>query len=279
MRIGVMFDCSRPPEALVPFARDMEELGGVEDLWVVEDLTWSGAVASSAIALGATERLRVGLGIAAAPLRNPVLLAMEWAMLAQVYPGRFAGGIGHGVGEWMTQVGAGTRHKLALLEETITAVRALLRGETVSMDGTVITIDGVKLVHAPDEVPPGVAGVVKPRSLALAGRCADGVILAEGHTPQQVREALAHAAPTGPFETIAFAALALDPRSAEPTIEGQAAFLGVAPGDVYVLGPTAEEAAAGMRALASAGATTVVLRPLGTDPSGQVRAVLEALGR
>jgi 5,10-methylenetetrahydromethanopterin reductase len=268
MRIGVMFDCARPPEALVPFARELEELNGVDDLWVVEDLTWSGAVASSAIALGATERLRVGLGIAAAPLRNPVLLAMEWAMLAQVYPGRFVGGIGHGVGEWMTQVGAGTRHKLALLQE-----------ETVRMSGTVITIDDVKLVHTPDEVPPVVAGVVKPRSLALAGKWADGVILAEGHTPEQVREALSHAAPTGPFETIAFAALALDPPSAAPTIDGQAAFLGVAPDDVYVLGPSAEEAAAGMRALAAAGATTVVLRPLGTDPSGQVRAVLAALGR
>jgi hypothetical protein len=61
-------------------------------------------------------------------------------------------------------------------------------------------------------------------------------------------------------------------------VEGQAAWLGIPPADVHVVGGSAETAAEHVRALWAAGARTVVLRPIGGDPLGQVRAVLGALG-
>ena len=134
VRIGVMYDRDWAPEGLPEFARRAEALG-VDDLWVVEDLGWNGGVSAAAVALGATERLRVGIGITPAPLRSPALLAMELATLARVFPGRLVAGIGHGVREWMAQVGVAPRSPLALLEETITSVRALLRGERVEPGG------------------------------------------------------------------------------------------------------------------------------------------------
>ncbi|MGO4429881.1 LLM class flavin-dependent oxidoreductase, partial [Streptomyces sp. MCAF7] len=148
-----MFDRDGKPEELSAFARAVEEYGA-DDLWVVEDLGWAGAISSATLALAATERLRVGLGIAPAPLRNPALLAMELAMVARVFPGRFIAGVGHGVPEWMAQVGAASPTPLALLEETITVVRTLLRGETATLDGRAVHIDGVTLVHPPAEPPP-----------------------------------------------------------------------------------------------------------------------------
>jgi AraC-like DNA-binding protein len=39
-------------------------------LWVVEDLGWTGSISSAALALAASRRLRVSIGIAPAPLRN-----------------------------------------------------------------------------------------------------------------------------------------------------------------------------------------------------------------
>lgn len=146
MRLGVMFDRGLPPEQLVPFARALDETS-VDDLWVVEDLGWTGGLTSAATALAVTSRLRVGLGIAPAPLRNPALLAMELGNLARMHPGRLAAGIGHGVLDWMRQVGAAPASPLALLEETITAVTALLRGETVTLHGKEVHLDGVSLVH------------------------------------------------------------------------------------------------------------------------------------
>ncbi|GGQ09555.1 LLM class flavin-dependent oxidoreductase [Streptomyces roseolilacinus] len=292
-RIGVMFDRDRRPEELRDFAHEAESLG-VDDLWVVEDLAWAGSVSSATLALTATDRLRVGIGIMPAPLRNPALLAMELATLARVFPDRLVVGVGHGVPEWMAQVGAATPTKLALLEETVTAVRTLLRGETAHVDGRAVHIDGVRLVHPPAEPPPVVTGVVRPRSLELSGRCADGTVMAEGQGPAAVRTALAHiaagrtsspAAPTS-HQLIVFTHLCVsrdDPdRVATATAPVRAEYsdwLGIAPEDVFLASGTPQAAAARIRSLWDAGADTVVLRPVGDDPWEQVRAALAALGR
>ena len=190
-RIGFMFDRDRPPEELPGFAAELDELGA-DDLWVVEDLGWAGSISAAAVALAASRRLRVGIGIAPVALRNPVLLAMELATLARVHPGRLVAGVGHGVPEWMRKVGAERDRKLALLEENIQAVRGLLAGEEVVFAGREVTVDGVRLVHPPREVPPIVTGVVRPRSLELSGRVADGTILAEGTGPAELTAAIEH---------------------------------------------------------------------------------------
>src|SRR5437016_3475092 len=117
-RLGVMFDRAWDPAGLPAFARDVEA-AGADDLWVVEDLGWNGGLTAAAIALGATGRLRVGLGIAPAPYRNPALFAMEVATIARVHPGRFAAGLGHGVAGWIAAVGATPRSSMALLEESV----------------------------------------------------------------------------------------------------------------------------------------------------------------
>ncbi|MEU4236382.1 LLM class flavin-dependent oxidoreductase [Actinoplanes sp. NPDC026619] len=289
-RVGFMFERDRAPEELTACAAALEEFGA-DDLWVIEDLGWTGSISAAALALAATSRLRVGIGIAPVALRNPALLAMEVANLARVHPGRLVAGVGHGVPELMRQVGAERVRKLALLEETIVAVRGLVSGEHVTMHGREVTVDGVRLVHPAREVPPIVTGVVKPRSLELSGRVADGTILAEGAGPAEITAALEHigagrkAGDRPAHELIVFAYLHVsdDPeRAAEATREmvtGQAAWLGVAPEDVFSLIGPAADIPARVAALRAAGASTVVLRPLGDDPDGQARVALEALGR
>ncbi|MED7927363.1 LLM class flavin-dependent oxidoreductase [Nonomuraea sp. LP-02] len=279
MRLGVMFDRGLPPERLVPFARELDA-SSADDLWVVEDLGWAGGLTSAATALAVTSRLRVGIGIAPAPLRNPVLLAMELGNLARLHPGRFAAGIGHGVGEWMRRAGAAPASPLALLEETITSVRALLRGETVTLEGREVRLDGVSLVHPPATVPPLLAGVKGPRSLALSGRVADGTILPEGVGPAQLTAMRETIGAGDGHEVVMFTFLGVgDGYTVDRgLIEEQAGFLGVAPEDVVMATGTAEEAAERVKGLAAAGADTVVVRPLDlTDPLRHVRALLAAL--
>ncbi|UWE07632.1 LLM class flavin-dependent oxidoreductase [Actinacidiphila bryophytorum] len=282
VRIGVMYDRSWAPEGLPAFAREVEQLGA-DDLWVVEDLGWNGGVSAAAVALGATQRLRVGIGIAPAPLRSPALLAMELATLARVFPGRLVAGIGHGVGEWMAGVGVAPASPLALLEESIVAVRALLRGEKVTVDGREVRLDGVQLVHPATEPPPVVAGVVRPRSLELSGRVADGTLLAEGNGPRDLESALALVRKGGAgadhtLTVYAFGALGDDAeQTLRPMVEGQAGWLGRAPEDVFTVSGTAAQAADQVRDLAAAGATTVVLRLFGPEPAGQLGSILEAL--
>nr|BFE72023.1 LLM class flavin-dependent oxidoreductase [Actinoplanes digitatis] len=280
-----MFDRDRAPEELSAYAAAVEELG-VDDLWLVEDLGWAGSIGSTALALAATSRIRVGIGIAPVPLRNPALLAMELATLARVHPGRVVAGVGHGVTEWMRQVGAERKAKLALLEESVTAVRGLLRGETVTLDGAEVHLDGVSLVHPPSVVPPIVTGVVRPRSLELSGRVADGTILAEGNGPAQVGAALGHIRRGGAgdgHELITFVYLHVndDPADAAKVtgelVAAQADWLGVPQDELFTLIGPARDIPAKIQALTDAGVATIVLRPLGPDPLGQTRSALAAL--
>ncbi|MEV4572539.1 LLM class flavin-dependent oxidoreductase [Nonomuraea jabiensis] len=279
MRLGVMFDRDLPPEQLIPFARALDETS-VDDLWVVEDLGWTGGVSSAATALAVTSRLRVGIGITPAPLRNPMLLAMELANLARVHPGRLAAGIGHGVGDWMRQVGAAPSSPLALLEETITSVRALLRGETVTLHGRSVHLDGVSLVHPPAAPPPVLAGVKGPRSLALSGRVAQGTIIPEGVGPAQLPGILDQIGGSADHELVVFSFLSTEaevPESARSMLAGQAGFLGVAPEEVAMASGSPEAAAEHVKELWAAGAATVAVRPLGPDPLRHVTALLSAL--
>jgi len=288
-RLGVMFDRALPPELLVGFAREVEAAGG-DDLWVVEDLRWAGSIASAATVLAATERLRVGIGIAPAPLRNPALLAMEFGTLARLYPGRLAAGIGHGAPHWMTQVGAGVSHKLALLEETIGAVRAILRGEEVSVDGRAIHLENIQLVHPPHQPPPVIAGVIGPRSLELAGRVADGTLVVEGRGPNDlpdiralIEKGRAAAASPHEHELIIFTHLCIGENPAEvqgalaPVLEEYSQMLGVPEHEVFTVSGDAVEVAHRVRQLWDAGVHSVILRPVGDRPTRQFAAAVAAV--
>ncbi len=173
---------------LLPFARRAEEIG-FDELWVVEDCFYRGGIAQTAAVLAATSRITVGIGILPAAVRNVAFTALEVATLAELHPGRIAVGLGHGVTGWMKQIGAWPASPLTLIEEQLGALRALLRGAEVTVDGRYVKLDAVRLENPPTVEVPVLAGVRGPKSLAAAGRAADGVILAEPAAPAYVRAA------------------------------------------------------------------------------------------
>jgi 5,10-methylenetetrahydromethanopterin reductase len=186
--IGMCFPRELPGSVVPEFARRLDA-GGVDELWLIEDCFFTTAPPLAAAALATTERLTVGLGILPAVARTAAVTAMEIATLSSIGPGRVVGGIGHGIQSWMAQMGAATASPLTTLDEVISSVRRLLRGETVTFRGREVTLDGVRLEHVPDPVPPVLAGVTGPKSLALAGRVADGLLLAGPSTVPHVRAA------------------------------------------------------------------------------------------
>jgi alkanesulfonate monooxygenase SsuD/methylene tetrahydromethanopterin reductase-like flavin-dependent oxidoreductase (luciferase family) len=180
-----MYRCQSQPENLPAYARLVERLG-YDELWLVEDCFFAGAVAAAAVAAAVTERLRIGIGILPAAFRNPALAAMELSGLARMFPGRILPGFGHGVTDWVRQVGAGHPSPLAVLGETVGAVRDLLAGRTVTVTGRHARLDAVRLDHPPAHPVPVFTGVRNEKSLRLSGEVADGTILAETASPQYV---------------------------------------------------------------------------------------------
>jgi alkanesulfonate monooxygenase SsuD/methylene tetrahydromethanopterin reductase-like flavin-dependent oxidoreductase (luciferase family) len=184
--LSAIFTPDRPPEQIIPVAA-AAEAAGMTHLWVWEDCFKESGIATATAMLAATRRLTVGIGLLPVPLRNVALTAMELATMSRLFPGRVMPGIGHGVLGWMSQVGARGESPLTLLREYATALYALLHGETVTTRGRYVRLDGVRLDWPPAVPPPLLVGGVKPRTVALAGELADGVIVSSGPSPAEIR--------------------------------------------------------------------------------------------
>lgn len=213
---GMAFHRTEPAASVIARAKAAEQQG-FDEFWVIEDCFFTAGVSLAAAALTATSSITVGIGIMPVVARNAAMTAMEIATLAELAPGRFHAGLGHGVQEWMAQMGAKPDSPLTALEETFNAVGSLLDGEEVTTGGRYVTLDKVALNPAPSVRPLLSAGVRGPKSMAAASRCADGVILADFVSAEYVRwvrEQLGE----GDHRITVFAALAAGPHEALPFI-------------------------------------------------------------
>jgi alkanesulfonate monooxygenase SsuD/methylene tetrahydromethanopterin reductase-like flavin-dependent oxidoreductase (luciferase family) len=257
---GVVFRPQSPPEQLREVV-EAAEAAGVAELWLWEDCFLEGGLTAATAALAWSERLRVGIGLLPVALRNPAVVAMEIATLARLFPDRFVPGLGHGVLDWMGQVGARAASPLTLLREHTAAVRDLLHGRRVDVDGRYVHLDGVALDWPPAQPPPLLLGARGPKTLRLAGELADGVILDAAATPDDVRAACAEVdagravgGRTDPYQVVVYVETPTGPAADE----------------------LADVVARTVRDLGEAGATSVVFQ--GSDTAPDPRPLLTALG-
>lgn len=269
-RLGLAFTPDLPPEALPALAQACDQ--HLDDLWVWEDCFKESGVASSAVALAQTSRVRVGLGLMPTPLRNVALTAMEVATLQRLFPGRFVPGIGHGVQEWMAQVGNRVDSPMTLLEEYSTALRALLDGEEITCSGRYVTLDTVRLEYPPAAGAPLFVGGTGPRTLEMAGRRGDGTILA--WTPYSRFDRARNAVTRGvgkaggsldDHEIVLTVIVATGPdAAARAEAEAGRWFIDAEPGVVAT--GSAEQIAAALNRHLDAGATTLVAQATHDEP-------------
>lgn len=280
--IGAVFLPYLPPERLRSVALAADQ-AGLEELWVWEDCFREAGISAVAAALAVTERLRVGIGLLPVPLRNVALTAMEATTLHRMFPGRPMIGVGHGVLDWMGQVGARAESPLTLLTEYLTALTALLAGEEVTTKGRYVKLDHVRLDWPPLAPVEVLAGAEGPKTLEVAGALADGTILPGGTGPDRVRAARERidagrgsAGRTDPHRLVVFVLAATGVAANERYLRELQQW-GLDPGtDVGVAGNAADLADAVLR-WADAGADTVILQPTrdDPDPEGFVRFVAE----
>jgi len=279
--LGAVFLPQLPPERLRGMVH-AAEASGLEELWLWEDCFRQSGIASAAAALAWSERLVVGVGLLPVPLRNVALTAMELANLHRMFPGRARLGVGHGVQDWMGQVGERVDSPLTLLREHVTALRSLLAGEQVTTAGRYVQLDRVALDWPPAGPVPVLAGAVGPKSLSVSGEVADGTILSGGTSPDGVRQARASLQEGRRLgdrhdrhPVVVYVLAATGPGAAQ-RLDAERRSWGYPDGDTAIAGP-AEVVADAVRRWADAGADTVVLQPTADDPDpeGFVRFVAE----
>ena len=274
--LGVMARRDIAPEEITGHAATWAD--SFDELWVVEDLPFAGGISQMTAILESTIDVVVGHGIAPAPFRTTAGLAMEWATLERMYPGRVACGLGHGVQSWMAQLGEQVTSPLSLIRETCVAVRSLLAGERLDMSGRYVMVNDVQLEFPPLQAPPVSLGVVGPKSLQLSGEVADGTILGEATGPTEIAAALAHirrgqtiAGQDGrPHRLTVYAAFHVG--STSDIVRNPAAPVGW-----EAVSTSVDEVADELATLYTAGADSVVLVPLAANPVGALDDALHSL--
>jgi 5,10-methylenetetrahydromethanopterin reductase len=273
-RLGVVFLPSLQPERLRSVAIAADE-SGLDEFWLWEDCFKESGIAAATAALAWTERVNVGIGLMPVPLRNVALQAMEIATVDRLFPGRFIAGLGHGVQDWMGQVGGRVESPMTLLAEYVEALRKLLAGERVTTDGRYVHLDDVKLDWPPDNPPPLMLGGEGPRTLGFAGRVADGTMLTGALTDEQVEWACGvilaanqevAAGPDRPPHDVFTLQIAATGPAAQQRLDDEMPLWDKKKGLGIGVAGDADAIVASVRRLAGFGVTSVTIQPTHDEP-------------
>ena len=180
-RVGMCFLDRPGPRRQAALARRMEKLG-YESVWVCETRTARDAVSVLGAAAYATDRIKLGTGVVNSWTRPASLMAMTFATLDEMAPGRMMLGLGAYWDPLAWNQGIRRRKPIKQMREYIEVVRRLLDLETVTFEGELVQARDLRLdlghgaARTPKRVPIYI-GATGPQMLALSGELADGVLL------------------------------------------------------------------------------------------------------
>jgi alkanesulfonate monooxygenase SsuD/methylene tetrahydromethanopterin reductase-like flavin-dependent oxidoreductase (luciferase family) len=281
LSVGCVLRPQSPPERIAA-AASAADAAGLDELWLWEDCFLAGGISAATIALANSQRLKVGIGVLPVPMRNVALTAMEIATLARAYPGRTRIGVGHGVQDWMAQIGERVASPMTLLREYVTVLSALLRGERVTFDGRFVQVTDVGLDWPPNTEPELLLGATGPRTLSLSGELGSGTVITGGTTPDGVREARQHIlagiakrSEPKPHSTVVYVVCATEPDPARK-VRDELLHWQYDPSEDLAAYGTPEEIAAAATRWIDAGADTIVFQP---SADADIETFVNVIGR
>ena len=130
----------------------------------------------TAMVLGASQRLRVLMGVYLLPLRHPLPVARQLADIAELAPGRLTFGVGVG-GEDPLEVansGVDPRTRGRRMDESLDVLRQLLTGEVMSFDGEFFQLEKASIVPPPSVPIPILVGGRSDAGIRRAALRGDG---------------------------------------------------------------------------------------------------------
>jgi 5,10-methylenetetrahydromethanopterin reductase len=185
---GVILQPIDEPAVFVAMAEEIEALG-YADLWCTDSsLHARNAYAYLTLASTRTERLGLGTAVTNPLTRHPAITAVAATTVDEISGGRFTLGIG--VGDRPLLALGYAPGTLANLEASMDVIRRLWRGETVEeANDRVVLHDAHLRFPARDDLKIYVSAS-GPKTLELAGRIADGVLVLAGLFDKAARWAI-----------------------------------------------------------------------------------------
>jgi probable F420-dependent oxidoreductase len=192
MKIGVMLPLGAGdgPDGGMPGWNDVRavaeaaEQGGLDSVWIADHFlyrdpegqiygmheSWTLLTAVAAV----TSRVVLGNMVLCASFRDPGLTAKMAATLDEVSGGRLILGVGAGWHDPEYEAfGLPTDHRVGRFEEWLEIVARMIRGETVTYEGTYYKVQDANLDPAPPHRIPILVAGHRPRMMRLTAQWAD----------------------------------------------------------------------------------------------------------
>ena len=183
--LGLLLFADYSLEELVGLARLCEQVG-YRSFWYTDVRFGRECYVGLSAVASRIGRLRLGPGVTDPYTRHPAMTAAAIATLDELSGGRAMLGLGVG-GQGFRELGIERRLPVAALRETVEIVRALLRGETVSLQGKVVSLADGRLDFAPVRADIPIYFATHGAQVSkLAGRVADGVLIANTLHPRML---------------------------------------------------------------------------------------------
>jgi 5,10-methylenetetrahydromethanopterin reductase len=195
-RVGICF-LDRPDVDRQISGAKLAELLGYESVWICETrlardaFTVLGAIASQ------TKSIRLGTGVVNSWTRGPALMAVTYATLEEMAPGRNILGIGAYWEPLAYNQGIERSHPVKQLREYVEVFHRLLDLERFTYEGEFVKVRDIALdlgtgrERMPMRVPVYI-GATGPVMLESAGEYADGVLLNAMMSTDYTRDAVEH---------------------------------------------------------------------------------------
>lgn len=190
MRSGVALQGVDAPDVFEGYVEEIESLG-FDQFWLTDSSLHSrNPYVYLTLAARRTSKLTLGTAVTNPVTRHPAVTAVAISSVDVVAEGRAILGIGAGDRPLLS---LGLKPApLAQLEDSITAIRALLAGGSVDITGHGFSlVDAHMRLQSRADIPVYISAS-GPKTLQLAGRIADGVILLGGLHPEGLRWAIEH---------------------------------------------------------------------------------------
>ena len=199
--VGILFKSYEPLADIAAYARTTAEVGLDGGFWIAEAYHWfrkyghesRGAIATMAVAISATQRIPVGLGIVSPYMRHPTVQAAEAAALDELSGGRFIMGMGTGkVGVVYLETDLEKATPVKVHRESLEIFRRVVSGEAFAFEGDIFQATAPAVDRSGRGLRtsiPVYLGATGPYMQRLSGEIADGLLLPGITSPGFVRYA------------------------------------------------------------------------------------------
>jgi 5,10-methylenetetrahydromethanopterin reductase len=174
---------NRPIQEIVEIAIESER-NGVDLMWIPDEEFYRDPFSLLSAIGSKISRMQLGLGITNPYTRHPAQVARAMATIQDLCAQPLVIGIGAGLKRTRDALASPEGKFVEVTRDAVIAMKALLSGESVSMENNVFQMKNAKLNFIPKIMPKIFVASTHPDAFRMAGEVADGAIVGNVAQPE-----------------------------------------------------------------------------------------------